>query len=124
MPPFNTTVSTGDITYLKDYGNVPGVFRIPICRSWFGEAISTIDSKKKVNGPCLCDAMNPDVASHWSQANNWTTAYTKKFVKDDGFYNLNNYGKICSGKCDKTGSWKSQLHLDDDEKPAKHMKHA
>jgi hypothetical protein len=123
MPPENMTIPE-NITLLLDYGNVPGVFRIPICRSWFGEAISTIKSKDKVNGPCLCDSMDPDRASHWSQANNWTTAYTKKFVKDGGFYNFNNYGKICGSKCDKSGSWKSQLHLEEDEKPAKHMKHA
>jgi len=124
IPAINITSSAGNTTYLDDYGNVPGTFRIPICHSWNGEAISSIKSKHKVNGPCLCDAMNPQVGSFWEQANNWTTAATKFFVKEGGFFNFNNYGKICGGKCDHVGSWASLLGLGKDDKPAKHMKKA
>ncbi|CAN9248688.1 unnamed protein product [Alternaria alternata] len=56
------------------------------------------------------------------QPTNWTFAYTKKFIKDGGLYNFDNYGKKCKS-CDKLGaSWKALLRLDEEEKPAKHMK--
>jgi hypothetical protein len=44
--------------------------------------------------------------------------------KDSGLCNFDNFGKKCKS-CNKMGvSWKALLKLEDQEKPAKHMKHA
>ncbi|CAN9417814.1 unnamed protein product [Alternaria alternata] len=115
-------LAPGAIPHLTDYGNVPDGFDIPICHSWLGEAISDVNSTKNNNAPCQCDGPNSTDATSWDQPTNWTFAYTKKFIKDGGLYNFDNYGKKCKS-CDKLGaSWKALLRLDEEEKPAKHMK--
>ncbi|KAG9190448.1 hypothetical protein G6011_08536 [Alternaria panax] len=117
-------LTPGAIPHLQDYGNVPDGFDVPICHSWLGEAISDVDSKKNNNAPCQCDGPNSTDAASWDRPTNWTFAYTKKFIKDSGLYNFDNFGKKCKS-CDKMGtSWKALLQLDEKEKPPKHMKKA
>jgi hypothetical protein len=115
--------STG---YLVDYGNVPGIFRLQVCRSWYGEAISDIKNKYHANAPCLCDSPIPAQKSRWSNPNNWTIAHTRTAVTDGRWHNFNLYGKMClkHHDCHKGGSWKTLLNLTGDDKLAKHMKHA
>jgi hypothetical protein len=113
-------------TYLTDYGNVPGTFHLPVCRSWNGEAISDTNTTHHANSPCLCDSVDPAQRSSWSSPNNYTLAFTRAAVKDGEWYNFNSYGKMCLKHhgCNKQGSWKTFLNLTGEEKPAKHMKHA
>jgi hypothetical protein len=114
----------GAVEYLEDYGNAPDGFDISVCRSWFGEAISSLDSTDNQNAPCQCDPINPRYAATWGQPTNWTMAATKKFIKESGLYNFDNFGKKCHD-CDRMDtSWKALLQLDEEEKPAKHMKRA
>jgi hypothetical protein len=118
-------------TYLTDYGNVPGAFHLPVCRSWNGEAISDTKSKHHkakhhANAPCLCDSVNPAQRSSWNNPNEQTLKFTRAAVRDGEWYNFNSYGNMClkHHDCHKQGSWKTFLNLTGDEKPAKHMKHA
>jgi hypothetical protein len=113
-------------TYLQDYSNVPGTFRLPVCRSWNGEAVSDIKSKDRAKAPCLCNSVDPAQRRFWKNPNNYTIAHTRTAVKEGGWYNFNSYGKLClkHHDCEKEGSWKTLLNLMGEEKPAKHMKHA
>jgi hypothetical protein len=115
-----------DTAYLQDYGNVPGTFRLPVCRSWYGEAISDINSKDRANAPCLCNSVDPAQKSFRNNPNNYTLAHTRTAVKEGGWYNFNGYGKLClkHHDCEKEGSWKTMLNLTGEEKPAKRMKPA
>ncbi|KAI0608068.1 hypothetical protein TUN205_07684 [Pyrenophora tritici-repentis] len=115
-----------DIQLLTDYGNVPGEFHLPICRSWFGEAITAIDTKKGINAPRQCDAPNKADAAKWGSSNQWTMFYTQKAIRVGNWYNFGNYGKMCRGehKCSKGGSWETILELQADDKPVKGMEEA
>jgi hypothetical protein len=120
------TIPAGWNKTLKDYGYIPGIFQLPICYSWYGEAISTINQTHNANAPCHCDPPVPILARHWANADNWTMAYTKKAVKEGEWHQFSNYGKMCLKRhdCHKSGYWKALLKLPEDVKPAKHMKHA
>jgi hypothetical protein len=44
---------------LNEYSKIPGVFRIPVCRSWNGETISDTNTTHHANAPCLSGSLDP-----------------------------------------------------------------
>lgn len=114
------------IKQLEHYGEVPAAFNLPICRSWFGQAMSGIEENDELNAPCFCDSSDPSKASKWEQPNNWTMGYTKQFIMDGEFYRMNEYGKLCHKNPDCTGEqkWKQVLGLPADEELPKEMEDA
>ncbi|KAF9693547.1 hypothetical protein EKO04_008410 [Ascochyta lentis] len=77
-----TNVSSENvIKVLEHYGAIPGAISLPICRSWGGETISTVNTEKHRNAPCLCHPVRPSLASPWSSPDNWTLAYTDRRLR-------------------------------------------
>jgi hypothetical protein len=115
------------IPLLDHYGDIPGAVTLPVCRSWYGEAISDINSDDHSNAPCLCDPPAQSLGRKWTHPTNWTRAYTKRFIKDSKLYEFSEYGDMCHDHhdCKETGEmWKDLLHLPQDEELPKKMKKA
>ncbi|KAF2845738.1 hypothetical protein T440DRAFT_522324 [Plenodomus tracheiphilus IPT5] len=90
---------------LVDYGNAPDAFTLPLVRSWDGGTLSSVEKDKShIRGPCLSDQPDPELRSSWSNPNELTWAYTKRFIQETEFWKLENFGKICldgdSNDCD------------------------
>jgi hypothetical protein len=107
-------VPEDEIRLLDHYGDIPAAVSLPICRSWYGEAISDIDDSDHNNAPCMCDAPARSLARFWTHPTNWTSAYTKRFIKDAKLYNMKEYGNMCHNHHDckaEGGLWKDLLDL-------------
>jgi hypothetical protein len=102
---------------LLHYGEVTGAILLPICRSWYGEAITNIDSGDHTNAPCLCDPPARYMAAHWGSTTNNTDAYTERFIIDGEFQSLGEYGKMCRNHngCGKHGKWAPRLAVEEQD---------
>ncbi|KAF1921863.1 hypothetical protein BDU57DRAFT_439267, partial [Ampelomyces quisqualis] len=95
---------------LKHYGIAPGTFTLPICRSWTGSAISSVNSEKSANAPCICDGHSRRTVV-WSDP--VTMFPTQRFLKNSGLFMNKKYGRMCfkHHKCKKSGKWRDKLDL-------------
>ncbi|KAE8843682.1 hypothetical protein PTNB73_08740 [Pyrenophora teres f. teres] len=118
--------SRDKIERLRDFGNVPGEFLLPICRSWKGEAITAINDFRHTNAPCQCDGRNPAKSTTWGNSTMVSMEATKKAIKIGQWYNFKGYANMCKKDhhCKKGGSWKTMLNLSEDQKPVKEMDEA
>jgi hypothetical protein len=115
------------IMRLDHYGDVPAAVKLPICRSWYGEAISDINSSDHSNAPCVCDPPARHLAKKWTHPSNWTRAYTKRFIKESKLYEMKEYGEMCHDHhdCEEEGGlWKDLLNLPADTELPKEMEKA
>jgi hypothetical protein len=101
---------------LDDYGTVPGTFAFPICRSWSGFAISSVNIEDSANAPCICDDFQ---SRSWAWHNPVMRSLngTSRFVKHTKLYNNRKYGRMClkEHKCQKQNTWCERLHVPKEE---------
>ncbi|KAF2027833.1 hypothetical protein EK21DRAFT_114468 [Setomelanomma holmii] len=99
---------------LSHYGLVPGAFILPICRSWSGTALSSINIEDSANAPCICDGFSPP-SKFWQ--NPGSMEATNRFVDAGKLYDNEKYGRLCAKrhKCKKQGTWRERLKLKEDE---------
>jgi hypothetical protein len=101
---------------LTHYGAVPGTFTIPICRSWSGFAISSVNIEDSANAPCICD----DFLSrtwNWERPMAGAVNGTSRFVKHAKLYNNKKYSRMCLDrhKCEKQNTWCERLDVPKEE---------
>jgi hypothetical protein len=101
---------------LEHYGKVPGAATIPICRSWNGFAISSVNIHESQNAPCICDDFLSRSFS-WEHPAEGATRGTDRFVKNMKLYDNEEWGKVCRlhHKCEEESTWRERLDLAPDE---------